>query len=1536
MHAPARSCSFASAAVFLLALDVAAGSCAPATSTIASALLRGKTFATPFTSGSICGTNYMTISAAGDSLYNNIIAMAGTTCLPVVMEQCVTTVDYRSATGLYNIYYTQVASFGRNPVGCIALRANSSSAGVVTAFSTQLASTQMCPPDVLGAETPSTSTWTTVATAGSCPATGATDPGCLVPTVDRDPSNANSTSLSRASLDAVAAATDIGAGVGGGIAALLLAIVITAALGRFEAVAEFLGLAAPAPLVSKGSKSASCVSSSTNSVAAEGSALLEIAAGAGAGVGGGAAGTPAMAAYLAAPLELSIPARSMTLLLAPPRGGTTALLHALCADAHLAATDAHLPTLMVKETLEFAAATPAAAADVALALGLSECWGTRIGSDEVRGISGGQRRRVSLAETLLALPAPCATAPLVTLDGATTGLDATSSVAVIAHVKELVVSARGGSVVAALLQPTPEVVELFDHVVLLRRGVVAWAGPPARLVAAVEAATGRRCPLQVEVAEFAVSALGGDVWDGAAAAALAGAAVEAAAAVAAVGSVNGPRASALSSAVSCPAPRTASAPSRVTPLSRLLLRQIKLVLRDGAVLGPLVGHLVTASLIGGLLAALFPNPLLTSFNLRLAVVLFACFSLAFLNLPLVATFAAQRRVAARQVGARAYSAYAFAATALGAQLPVAALECALLSAAIYHGCGFVDDRGRFAFFYLCMLLADVAMISLYLLLALALPSAEAAQALAVPLTGLALLFSGFLATRKQIPDWLTPLYFGSPFSWMLQSIAINEFSGPQYAVQPPKTVPTYGTIFLNVFEFHVESEWAWGGVGFNAAFAIVATIIAGAMLGIAVQSRAFGPASFLGKLNGLLMAALRARWSVAVHTPVSAGAPQPPPPVIDGAVDDGSLIFTDVSYTIPLARVAPVSAFVAAAVRLIFSPCAVRHAKPSPIVSPTPGTRSLLRGISGRFSAGTLTAVLGASGAGKSTLLDVLLGLKTVGAARGQAVFRGESIALSDARGGLLRRARVAYVQQQDLHEPTATVREAIAFAATLRCGADGAATAAATAAWALGALALSGVADVAIGALAVGELKRLTIAVELAARPALLLLDEPTSGLDSAEALRVVSLLRDLAARTGTVIVAAIHAPSSEVYALFDHAIFLAPGGFAVHAGPVGSEGEGFGALLTAAAGALGVPAPRPLAPGHNAASWVLDSVDALARATSPAAAGAALAAANEVAATARGGSPVTIAATVTAPARPNIAARPPLFAQLGALLLRALRASVRDRFHQPARFVMLVIVSSFFGALFVGLKRDSAGAIQTALAVWWMSLSLVGLIVFSTSLPAAFRGRAVAAREAASGMYAPSAAAAVGLVVEAPWVLACAAVSAGIIAPLVATPGVPLAASMTGTFAAAMVLIALVYTSLAHAVATASPTLGSAQAAGFLLQALFLLFGGLLLPAPAMPAGARWLMTIDPLKHAADAVWASQFFCAPSVSSSLASAVRCRTFPQDDLGTVEEWTFLAGWLGLPSQTLDPSTELLNLLPFIAVFVAATALASHVSWVKR
>lgn len=93
-----------------------------------------------------------------------------------------------------------------------------------------------------------------------------------------------------------------------------------------------------------------------------------------------------------------------------------------------------------------------------------------------------------------------------------------------------------------------------------------------------------------------------------------------------------------------------------------------------------------------------------------------------------------------------------------------------------------------------------------------------------------------------------------------------------------------------------------------------------------------------------------------------------------------------------------------------------------------------------------------------------------------------------------------------------------------------------------------------------VEQRKLLTIGVELAARPKLLLfLDEPTSGLDSQSSWAICAFLRKLT-DMGQAVLCTIHQPSAVLFQEFDRLLFLAKGGKTVYFGEIG---ENSGTLL-------------------------------------------------------------------------------------------------------------------------------------------------------------------------------------------------------------------------------------------------------------------------------------------------------------------------------------------------------------------------------------
>lgn len=187
---------------------------------------------------------------------------------------------------------------------------------------------------------------------------------------------------------------------------------------------------------------------------------------------------------------------------------------------------------------------------------------------------------------------------------------------------------------------------------------------------------------------------------------------------------------------------------------------------------------------------------------------------------------------------------------------------------------------------------------------------------------------------------------------------------------------------------------------------------------------------------------------------------------------------------------------------------------------------------------------------------------------------------------------KTGYVQQQDLHLYTTTVREALRFSALLRQPAhlsrqeklDYVEEV-------IKLLGMESYSDAIVGVpgegLNVEQRKRLTIGVELAAKPQLLLfLDEPTSGLDSQTSWSILDLI-DTLTKHGQAILCTIHQPSAMLFQRFDRLLFLARGGRTVYFGDIGEKSSTLSNYFEKN-GASKLPADA------NPAEWMLEVIGA------------------------------------------------------------------------------------------------------------------------------------------------------------------------------------------------------------------------------------------------------------------------------------------------------------------------------------------------------
>lgn len=215
--------------------------------------------------------------------------------------------------------------------------------------------------------------------------------------------------------------------------------------------------------------------------------------------------------------------------------------------------------------------------------------------------------------------------------------------------------------------------------------------------------------------------------------------------------------------------------------------------------------------------------------------------------------------------------------------------------------------------------------------------------------------------------------------------------------------------------------------------------------------------------------------------------------------------------------------------------------------------RRLLNDVQGYVKPGTLTALMGESGAGKTTLLNTLSQRIDTGVITGDMLVNGQPL-------NALFKRKTGYVQQQDVHFLELTVRESLRFAADLRRKPsvpqeeryD-------YAEQIIKILNMETYADALVGnpgyGLNVEQRKKLSIGVELVAKPLLLLfLDEPTLGLDLQSSWAIVKLLRDLA-NAGQAILCTIHQPSAVLFEEFDRLLLLKKGGYTVYFGDIGKH---------------------------------------------------------------------------------------------------------------------------------------------------------------------------------------------------------------------------------------------------------------------------------------------------------------------------------------------------------------------------------------------
>ncbi|KAK1434148.1 hypothetical protein QVD17_11066 [Tagetes erecta] len=800
-------------------------------------------------------------------------------------------------------------------------------------------------------------------------------------------------------------------------------------------------------------------------------------------------------------------------------------------------------------------------------LGLDVCRDTFVGDQMRRGISGGQKKRVTTGEMLVG------PAKTLFMDEISTGLDSSTTFQIVKCMQQIAHFTES-TIFMSLLQPAPETFDLFDDIILLSEGQIVYQGPREHTVEFFESC-GFKCPerkgtadfLQevtskkdqeqywadrnqeyryIPVSEFSERFKSFHVGEK------------------------------LQQELSVPYDKNQSHKAALVykkylvPKVELLKaswdKELLLMKRNAPVFIFKTIQIMFMSLICSTLylrttmhhmneidgsfyiGALLNSMLINMFNG------FADLSLIVMRLPVIY----------KQRDLMFHPAWAFTLPAFLLRIPISVIESIMWTIVLYWGVDLAPDAARFFKHLLLVFLIQNVAAGLFRLIAGVCKTMNIANTGGTIVLLIVFLLGGFILPKTQIPNWWEWAYWLSPLSYIFKSITINEFLDSRWTSQRSTDNTTnLGFAVLKNLDIPTSESSYWIGVGALLGFVFLFNIL-------------FTLALMYFEAPGKPQAIITKEEAAAM----------------DGHATEGSSSKGKKELHQICSFVSDVNSESKKGMVLPFTPLAMSFEDMNYYVD-MPGemreqgvteTRlQLLCDVTGAFRPGVLTALMGVSGAGKTTLMDVLAGRKTGGYIEGD-------IRISGFPKKQETFARISgYCEQTDIHSPTVTIHESLIYSAFLRLSKE--VTKEDKMIFVnevMELVELDNIKDAIVGlpgvsGLSTEQRKRLTIAVELVANPSIIFMDEPTSGLDARAAAIVMRAVRNTV-DTGRTVVCTIHQPSIDIFESFDELLLLKRGGQVIYSGPLGRHSQQIIEYFEAINGVPKIPEK------YNPATWMLE----------------------------------------------------------------------------------------------------------------------------------------------------------------------------------------------------------------------------------------------------------------------------------------------------------------------------------------------------------
>ncbi|CAI0420438.1 unnamed protein product [Linum tenue] len=1047
-------------------------------------------------------------------------------------------------------------------------------------------------------------------------------------------------------------------------------------------------------------------------------------------------------------------------------------------------------------------------------LGLESCADIMVGNDMIRGISGGQRKRVTTGEMLVG------PANALFMDEISTGLDSSTTFQIVKSLKHYI-HILDGTAVISLLQPTPETYDLFDNVILLSDGYIVYQGPREYVLDFFEQ-MGFKCPSRKGSADFLQEVTSKQdqqqYWMKKENPYRFVNAKEFAEAFQSfhVGTM-------LEQELSSPFDKKRSHPAALTTkvygvgkmelFKSCFARELLLMKRNSFVYIFKFAQLIFMGLVAMtlFLRTEMHRDSIIDGGIYLGALFYTVNAFMFNSMAEISMTIARLHVFYKQRDLLFYPGWAYSLPPWILKFPITLIEAGSWVFLTYYVIGYDPNAGRLFKQYLLLCLVSQMASALFRFIA----ASGRTMIVANTFGSFALLSlfasGGFVLSRENIKKWWIWSYWISPMMYGQNAIVANEFLGRSWS----KT-ESLGVQVLKSRGFFPHAYWYWIGAGalvgfvliFNLCFTLALTFLSPFKKSQTIvledsQNDGADKPGVVGELSN------SEGGEEGIKTP----------PTKKGMVlpfEPYCLTFDDVKYSVDMPQEMKIEGV--AEDRL-----------------------ELLKGVSGTFRPGVLTALMGASGAGKTTLMDVLAGRKTGGYIEG-------NITVSGYRKKQETFARISgYCEQNDIHSPHVTVYESLLYSAWLRLPVEvNAETRKMFVEEVMQLIEMKPLRQALVGlpgvnGLSTEQRKRLTIAVELVANPSIIFMDEPTSGLDARAAAIVMRAVRNTV-DTGRTVVCTIHQPSIDIFETFDELYLLKRGGQELYVGPLGRHSSH---LINYFEDIERVP---KITDGSNPANWMLEVTSSAQESEQ----GIDFAATYRNSDLYRRNKALIAELSTPAPGSKDLhfstKYSQSFVNQCVACFWKQYLSYWRNPQYTAVRFLFTIAIALMFGTMFwnLGSKTSKRQDLFNAMGSMYAAVIFLGVQNSSSVQPMVAIERSVFYRERAAGMYSALPYAYAQVLIEIPYVFSQALVYGLLVYSMI---GFEWTAAKFFWYIFFIYFTLLYFTYYGMMAVAVTPNHHIASIVSSAFYSLWNLFSGFIVPRPRMPVWWRWYAWASPV---------------------------------------------------------------------------------------